>query len=72
MRSREEMAAELLRCALSWEPMVNLVGNVRAYEVALVAAGALTSCPACGAEPFVNIDCDVCLCVSHLQNGELP
>ena len=57
---REGQAIELLRCALTHEPESRLLGNVRAREIVAIAASLVTSSPACGAEPWVNIDCALC------------
>lgn len=72
MLSREATAIELLKCAISWEPEVRLVGNLRACEIAALAASVVTCCPKCGAEPWVNIDCDLCLVCTALTAGEVP
>jgi hypothetical protein len=72
MMNREAVAAEVLRCALSWEPNVCLLGNVMASEIAALAASAIDTCPKCGATAWVNIDCDLCLVVTSLRNGEMP
>lgn len=58
--SIESVAAEILRCAVSWEPNVCLLGNVRAVDVARAVQQHVTCCPSCGAEPWVNIDCRLC------------
>jgi hypothetical protein len=58
--SREKIAADVLECALSHEPTSRLLGNVTAREIAALAASCITSCPLCGAEPWVNIDCRLC------------
>jgi len=68
----EVIAVELLRCATSWEPEVRLLGNLRACEIAALAASIVTSCPKCGAEPWVNIDCDLCSCCAALTRGGAP
>jgi hypothetical protein len=67
MMPLEKIAIEALRCALSWEPNVCLIGNVMASEIAALAASRITSCPECGAEPWVNIDCDLCEAMSMLR-----
>lgn len=71
MMPLEKIAIETLKCALSWESNVCLIGNVMACEVAALAASQITSCPQCGAEPWVNIDCDLCMVCSSLLNGEM-
>lgn len=63
---------ELLKCALSHEPGVMLIGNVMACEIAMLAAASVLTCPKCGAEPWVNIDCDLCLVAGQLARGEVP
>lgn len=72
VRNRDAIAADVLECALGWEPDVRLIGNVQAAEVAYLAASMLTACPHCGSEAWVNIDCDVCLVVGQLIQGEIP
>ena len=72
MLSREATAIDLLKCAISHEPDVRLLGNLRACELAALAASIVTCCPACGAEPWVNIDCDLCLVATALTAGEVP
>jgi hypothetical protein len=70
MRDIEKIAVDALRCATSWEMEACLVGNVTAREVARLAIPHITSCPKCGAEPWVNIDCDLCLVCSVIESGE--
>lgn len=72
MLNREAVAAEMLRCAFSWEMDARLIGNLTAAEIASVAAASLTQCPRCGAEAWVNIDCWVCLACSQLLEGNVP
>ena len=60
VRNLEQIAAELLRLACEREVTSAMVGDVTAMEVARLAVHAITSCPACGAEPGVNIDCRIC------------
>ena len=72
IRPREATAVDLLKCAIAHEPEVRLVGNVRACDIAALAASLITSCPSCGAEPWVNIDCDLCLVCAMLSAGEIP
>ncbi len=64
----ERVAVDVLKCALSWDPEVRLLGNVTAREIAALAAKAITTCPKCGAEAWVNIDCDLCLMVAQLES----
>jgi hypothetical protein len=61
------IAVDVLHCALSWEPGVRLIGDVTAAEVATLAAHTITQCPKCGAEAWVNIDCDLCMVCSELE-----
>jgi len=72
MMNREAVAVDVLRCALAWEPNACLLGNVMASEIAALAASAIDTCPKCGATAWVNIDCDLCLVVVSLRNGEMP
>lgn len=41
-------------------------------EIARLASREVMTCPSCGAEAWVNIDCDMCLVCSSLANGEVP
>lgn len=66
----EDIARDVLRCALAWQPEARIAGNVTACEVALLAARQLTSCPKCGAEAWVNIDCDICRLCADLVRGD--
>jgi hypothetical protein len=70
IRGREIVAGDVLQCAMSWEPNVCLIGNVTAEEIAALAAAALTVCPKCGSEAWVNIDCDLCrVCTELLREN---
>jgi hypothetical protein len=69
-RRVDAIAEDLLRCALTHEPGSRLLGNITASEIVRLAAGFMTQCPACGAEAWVNIDCNVCFVVSALESGE--
>lgn len=66
MMNREAVAAEVLRCALAWEPDVCLLGNIMASEIAMLASSAIDVCPGCGATAWMNIDCDMCRVVTAL------
>jgi hypothetical protein len=72
MRDPETIACDVLACALAHDPDVRLIGNVTAAEVAALAARHVMTCPHCGAEAWVNIDCDTCLVCSALVSGEVP
>lgn len=72
LRYPQAVALDVLQCALSHEPGVRLIGNVTAAEVAALAADVVTSCPKCGSEAWVNIDCSLCLTCSLLVSGESP
>lgn len=71
MMDPEAIARELLKYALTWEPHVMLIGNVMASEVAALAARTLMTCPACGSEAWVNIDCATCHVVGLLLEGKM-
>lgn len=76
MRSTRTIAETLLRHALALDPVAVKLGATHA-EIAMLSAFLLSHvenvpCPCCGAEPFVNIDCDVCLICAKLLSGELP
>lgn len=72
MRTREQIAIDVLQASIAWEPEVRVVANVTASELAALAAAAVDTCPSCGATAFVNIDCDLCLVCSALLAGEVP
>lgn len=59
-RSPEQIAVDTLKCAIAWEPGVRLIGNVKAIEIAELAARQINTCPKCGSTAWVNIDCDLC------------
>lgn len=67
MRTKEQIATSVLQSMISFEPTVCIVGNVTALEVTRLLTDAFTACPACGAEPWVDIDCRVCLVMSALE-----
>jgi hypothetical protein len=76
LRTTGVVAEALLRHALSLDPERATLGATHA-EIAMLAAFIISHvvgapCPRCGAEPFVNIDCDVCLVCAKLLSGELP
>ena len=56
----EEIALDVLKCALSWEPRARLIGDVLAAEVAALAAQQITTCPKCGAGAWSGSECDLC------------
>jgi predicted RNA-binding Zn-ribbon protein involved in translation (DUF1610 family) len=66
--SVERIAVELLKCVISWDPEVCIVGNVTAFEIAQLAASVIDTCPKCGATAWVNIDCDLCRVASDMMS----
>jgi hypothetical protein len=56
----EKTAVELLGCAMAHEPGSRLLGNIRALDIAMLCMHIITTCPKCGAEAWVNIDCMLC------------
>jgi hypothetical protein len=76
LRTTGAIAEALLLRALALDPESASLGATHA-EIAMLAAFVLAyvecaPCPCCGAQPFVNIDCDVCLVCAKLLSGELP
>lgn len=71
-RSAEQIALDLLHCVMTWEPSARLFGNIRADEIAYLASRHITSCPKCGAEPWVNVDCGLCEGISLLEKKREP
>lgn len=72
MRARKVVASAVLEYCAKMEPDDVAFGDILAAELAAMAASALDQCPYCGAEEWVNIDCDVCLVASALLAGEVP
>jgi hypothetical protein len=72
MRAKHDYAEAALRYAISREPDELLLGCITAAELVALTADAVMQCPKCGAESWVNIDCDLCLVVSQIQRGEMP
>lgn len=72
MRTTEAIAADVLQCAIAHDPDSRLIGNVTAAEIVRLCASEVMTCPKCGAEAWVNIDCDMCLVVGQLAQGEIP
>lgn len=70
-RSLEQIAADLLACATAHEPGARIVGNVMARELAriVLAGDHIMSCPSCGAEAWVNIDCALCWICDEIIRG---
>lgn len=58
----EDIAENILKCAISHEPDSCLVGNVTAAEIALLASTVLHTCPECRwkAAHLEPGYCDVC------------
>ena len=67
MRDLEKIAVDALKCAISWEPDACLIGNVTARETAYLASRSIMTCPKCGAEAFVNIDCNLCNAIEAIE-----
>lgn len=68
MRSVEAIAQDLLTHAASWAPDTRLLGNITAMELAKLAARNITTCPLCGSEAWVNIDCEACAVGREMEN----
>jgi len=58
-RDLQTIAADLLRCATSWEPQVCIVGNITATELARLARFVLGQCPLCVVTAGANVDCEI-------------
>jgi hypothetical protein len=68
VKGREQVAAALLQATIHVPPTQVLVGDVQAIELAALVVKHINTCPKCGAEAFVNIDCDLCA-VGHELKG---
>lgn len=60
------IAEEMLACALKWDPDARPLGNIKAVEIVALAGSKLLLCPKCGAEAWVNTDCDLCELIGKL------
>lgn len=69
-RNIYQIASDVLKFTLSEESGAQPIAGVMARELAKLAAWAVDesngACPACGAEPWVNIDCTVCKVATYL------
>jgi hypothetical protein len=61
--TEERELGEKLKALLAGPATRQAINSVR------LMAPVFTSCPACGAEPWVNIDCKVCDVVSTLTKA---
>ena len=59
-RNAEQVSEAILKAVLRKDPNEQVIGDVTAWEIVQLIAGNFTSCPACGAEPWTNLDCRVC------------
>lgn len=56
------IAEKALKLAMSVPPETDLGHGLMAMELAALTVGHITSgCPSCGSEPWVNIDCELCV-----------
>jgi hypothetical protein len=69
-RNNNEVAVELLKCAICWNTDARVLGNVTAVELARFCAAQIITCPVCGSEAWVNIDCKICSIMAKLTSGE--
>jgi hypothetical protein len=67
MRNNEQIAGALLKAVLEKQATTTIAGDVTALDVARLLADDFTSCPGCGAEPWVNLDCKVCQVMAPLE-----
>ncbi len=65
----EACAVEILKCAFAWEPEARILGEVRAADIAALAAHLVDTCPRCGSTAWVNIDCPLCTLCHELSYG---
>lgn len=72
MRAMDAVASAVLKYCTSIAPDDVVFGDIQAAEIVALAASTLNQCPYCGAEAWVNIDCDACLVVSALLAREIP
>ena len=59
-RNAEQVSEAILKAVLRKDINEQVIGDVTARELVQLIVGNFTSCPACGAEPWVNLDCRVC------------
>jgi hypothetical protein len=70
MRTNEKIAGAMLQAVMTMSATKTVAGDVTALEVARMLADSFTSCPKCGAEPWVNLDCLVCQVMTALPRDE--
>ena len=58
-RDLQTIAADVLRCATSWEPQMYIVDNVTATELARLAGFVLGQCPLRVVTAGANVDCEI-------------
>jgi len=49
-----------------YTPESVVIYDITAIEIVAVAASVLSQCPSCGAEAWVNIDCELCMICSGI------
>lgn len=59
-RNAEQVSEAILKAVLRKNIDEQVIGDVSAQELVGLVANNFSSCPACGAEPWTNIDCHVC------------
>ena len=59
-RNAEQVSEAILKAVLRKSIDEQVIGDVSAQELVGLVANNFSSCPACGAEPWTNIDCRVC------------
>ena len=67
MSREHDIAERILKCTLQIYPPPVVIGDVTSLELAYLASKTFTTCPACGAEAWCDIDCKVCQVVSDIE-----
>jgi hypothetical protein len=61
MQTKEKMALNILNKAINTPPEeCPIIDNISAKELICLVQEHILTCPKCGAEAWVNIDCDLC------------
>jgi hypothetical protein len=66
MRTPEQIATQVIKSLFAEHPETVICGDVTSRELCSLLVEYLTSCPKCGAEPGVNIDCGWCESIALL------
>ena len=67
MNREHDIAERIMKHTLQIYPAHAVIGDVTSLELAYLASKTFTTCPACGAKAWCDIDCKVCQVVSDIE-----